>query len=320
MPARSDCLPEVPAESIAAGQKFVFTRVFDAPRELVFKVWIDPKHVQQWWGPHGFSNPRCDWDARAGRPIYVDMKGPDGTVYPTGEFREVIAPERIVFLSAVPDGKGGSLFEVLNTVTFTERGGQTTISISAQLVRKSLGADGYLKGMSEGWAQTLDRLASHVATTASDREIVSTRLFDAPRELVFQAWSDPKHLANWWGPKGFSTTTHLFEFKPGGMWRFVMHGPDGTDYQNKITFVEIAEPQRIIYRHGGDRGPEDRDVEPVNFQVTVTFEPEGEDKTRLNMRMVFPSAAAKNFTEERYGAIQGQRQTLDRLGWYVAKL
>jgi uncharacterized protein YndB with AHSA1/START domain len=317
MPARSDCLPDVPADdSIAAGQKFVFTRVFDAPRDLVFKVWTDPKHVQQWWGPHGFSNPRCDWDARPGRAIYVDMKGPDGTVYPmTGEFREIVAPERIVFLSAVPDGKGGSLFEVLNTVTFTERGGQTTISISAQVARKSPGADGYLKGLGLGWGQTLDRLASHVATTASDREIVSTRVFDAPRELVFQAWSDPQHLGNWWGPKGFTTTTSLFEFKPGGVWRFVMHGPDGRDYQNKVTFIEIAEPQRLIYKHGGDK-----DVEPVNFQVTVTFEPEGADKTRLTMRMVFPSPAAKNFCEENYGAIQGQRQTLDRLGWYIAKL
>jgi uncharacterized protein YndB with AHSA1/START domain len=205
-------------------------------------------------------------------------------------------------------------------VTFNERGGKTTISLTAQIVRKSPGADGYLKGMNEGWSQTLDRLASHVATSASDREIVSTRVFDAPRELVFKVWSDPQHLANWWGPKGFSTTTSLFEFKPGGVWRFVMHGPDGTDYQNKITFVEIVEPQRIIYRHGGDRGPEDRDVEPVNFQVTVTFEREGAGRTRLHMRMVFPSAAAKNFTEEKYGAIEGQRQTLERLARYVAKM
>src|SRR5688500_5627155 len=164
MPARSDCLPDVPAESIAAGQKFVFTRVFDAPRELVFKVWTDPKHVQQWWGPHGFTNPRCDWDARPGRPIYVDMQGPDGTIYPmTGEFREIVEPERLVFLSAVPDGKGGSLFEVLNTVTFNERNGKTTISLTAQIVRKSPGADVYLKGMNEGWTQSLDRLAAYVA-------------------------------------------------------------------------------------------------------------------------------------------------------------
>ena len=316
MPARSDCLPDVTPESIAPGAKLVFTRVFDAPRELVWRAWTDPKHVAQWWGPHGFSNPRVEWDARPGRPIWVDMKGPDGTVYPmTGEFREVVEPERLVFLSAVPDGKGGSIFEVLNTVTFNERGGKTTISLTAQIVRKSPGADQFLKGMNAGWQQTLDRLVSHVGTTASDREIFATRVLDAPRELVFEAWSDPKHLANWWGPKGFSTTTSLFDFKPGGVWRFVMHGPDGTDYQNKITFVEIVEPQRIVYKHGGDK-----ECEPVNFQVTVTFESEGADRTRLTMRMVFPSAAAKKFTEETYGAIEGQRQTLGRLAEYVAKL
>src|SRR3954470_13356885 len=146
---------------------------------------------------------------------------------------------------------------------------------------------------------------------SADREIVAVRVFDAPRELVWKLWTDPHHVAQWWGPNGFTNTIHEMDVRPGGVWRFVMHGPDGTDYQNKITFVEIIEQQRIVYKHGGDRGPEDRDVEPVNFQVTVTFEPEGADRTRLNMRMVFPSAAAKNFTVEKYGAIEGQRQTLD---------
>ena len=93
------------------------------------------------------------------------------------------------------------------------------------------------------------------------------REFDAPRALVWQAWTDPKHLAQWWGPNGFSTTTSAFDMRPGGVWRFVMHGPDGRDYENRITFDEIVKPERIRYHHGGGS-----DVEPVQFRTTVTFE------------------------------------------------
>ena len=92
---------------------------------------------------------------------------------------------------------------------------------------------------------------------ASDpRSIIGMREFDAPRDLVFSAWTDPKHLAQWWGPNGFTTTTHSFDFRAGGTWRFVMHGPDGRDYQNLITFEEVVRPERIVYRHGGAVGGE----------------------------------------------------------------
>jgi uncharacterized protein YndB with AHSA1/START domain len=100
------------------------------------------------------------------------------------------------------------------------------------------------------------------------RALIGTRVFDAPRDLVWQAWTNPKHLAQWWGPDGFTTTTSAFDMKPGGVWRFVMHGPDGRDYQNRITFDEIVKPERIVYHHGGGG-----DVEPVQFKTTITFEP-----------------------------------------------
>src|SRR5262245_19065426 len=97
------------------------------------------------------------------------------------------------------------------------------------------------------------------ATTpnVSDREIVLSRVFDAPRALVFKVWTDPTHLAKWWGPRGFSTTTERMEVNPGGQWRFCMHGPDGRDYQNLITYREVSPPSRLVYKHGGDK-----DVEP----------------------------------------------------------
>src|SRR5271168_1988541 len=102
---------------------------------------------------------------------------------------------------------------------------------------------------------------------ADSRSIIAVREFEAPRELVFSMWSDPKHLAQWWGPFGFTTTTSSFDMRPAGVWRFVMHGPDGRDYQNRITYEDIVPPQRIVYRHGGGE-----DVEPVRFTTTVTFD------------------------------------------------
>jgi uncharacterized protein YndB with AHSA1/START domain len=146
------------------------------------------------------------------------------------------------------------------------------------------------------------------------RAIIATRVFDAPRELVFAVWTDAEHLAQWWGPNGFTTTTSAFDARPGGIWRFVMHGPDGRDYQNRITFDEIVKPERLVYRHGGGE-----DVEPVQFKVTVTFEDLG-GKTRLSMRMDFPSAADRKRVIDEYGADKGLRQTLSRLREHLARL
>jgi uncharacterized protein YndB with AHSA1/START domain len=136
-------------------------------------------------------------------------------------------------------------------------------------------------------------------------------VFDAPRELVFAAWTDPRHLTQWWGPNGFTTTTQAFDMRPGGVWRFVMHGPDGRDYENRITYDEIVKPERLVYRHGGGE-----DVEPVRFRVTVTFEDLG-GKTRLTMRAVFPSAAERDRVVEEYGAAEGATQTLARLAGHL---
>ena len=143
--------------------------------------------------------------------------------------------------------------------------------------------------------------------------MVGTRLLDAPRDLVFSVWSDPKHLAQWWGPDGFTTTTSSHEFRAGGVWRFVMHGPDGRDYQNRVTFDEIVPPARIVYRHGGGD-----DVEPVQFRQTVIFEDLGGRRTRITWRGDFPSAAERDRVIKEYGAGEGLVQTMARLADYVA--
>ena len=146
------------------------------------------------------------------------------------------------------------------------------------------------------------------------RSIIGTRMFDAPRDLVFSVWTDPKHLAQWWGPNGFTTTTSSFDMRPGGVWRFVMHGPDGRDYQNRITFEEIVPPERIVYRHGGSG----EDLEPVQFQQTVIFGDLG-GRTRLTWHGVFSSAAERDRLIKDYHADTGLTQTMARLGEYVQR-
>jgi uncharacterized protein YndB with AHSA1/START domain len=152
------------------------------------------------------------------------------------------------------------------------------------------------------------------AEDTSTREIVLTRVFDAPRELIWNAWTDPKQVVQWWGPRGFTTTIHEMDVRPGGVWRHTMHGPDGTDYPNKGVFIEIVRPERIVYSNaGGKKGDPG-----AQFQATWTFEAQG-DKTKLTLRMVFPTAAVRDHVIKVYGAVEGGKQTLERLAEHLAK-
>jgi uncharacterized protein YndB with AHSA1/START domain len=155
---------------------------------------------------------------------------------------------------------------------------------------------------------------SSIDLDSDPKVMVGTRLVNAPRELVWSVWTDPKHLSQWWGPDGFRTTTSAFDFKAGGVWRFVMHGPDGRDYENRVTFDEIVKPERIAYHHGGGD-----DVEPVQFRTIVTFDDLG-GKTRVTLRGTFPSAEERARVIREYGADKGLAQTLARLGEYVEGL
>lgn len=140
------------------------SRVFDAPRDRVFKAWTDARAVQQWWGPHHFTAPRCELDVRPGGAIRIDMRAPDGNVYPmSGTYKDVVALERLVFVSAALDAKGNPLFEVLNVVTFADQGGKTALTVHASLMNATAEAKPYLSGMEEGWKQQLERFGAHLA-------------------------------------------------------------------------------------------------------------------------------------------------------------
>ena len=143
-----------------------------------------------------------------------------------------------------------------------------------------------------------------------DREISTTREFEAPRDLVWEVWTDPRHTEQWWGPNGFSTTTKEFDLRLGGVWNFTMHGPDGTDYRNDLTYTLIEPRTRLEWDHGPS---------PI-FHVIILFEEIGKNRTRLQMRMLFETAAERNRTIEKFDALEGQKQTMNRLEEYLAKL
>lgn len=149
-----------------------------------------------------------------------------------------------------------------------------------------------------------------LAPEAAD-EILTTRRIAAPRALVFAAWMTPEHVDAWWGPTGFTTTTREMHVATGGTWRFTMRGPDGTVYPNRIDFIEVVPPQRLVYDHGHDGG------DAPSFHVVVTFDEDG-DGTFLAMRAKFASVEARRYVTENFKAVEGGRQTVDRLVAHVA--
>ena len=285
------------------------TRLMDAPRELVFRAWTDAKHIAQWWGPEGFTVPECESDPRPGGSVKIVMRGPDGADYPmTGVYREIVAPERVVVEGNAIGPDGRPVLEVVNTATFVDRDGKTEVTVRLRAVALVPEAAPMLEGAPAGWNQSLQRLDDMV-TGAAKRQIVLSRLVQAPRDLVFKVFTEEEHVGKWWGPTGFSVTIHEMDVRVGGAWRFMMHGPDGVDYPNDLVYEEVTPPARLSYRH----------QEPP-FRATITFD-DFIGMTALTMRLVFETADARDETEEeKYGASQGGNQTLDRLGEYLASM
>ena len=144
----------------------------------------------------------------------------------------------------------------------------------------------------------------------ADREVVITRLLNAPRALIFKAWTDPVHLEQWYGPDGFITKTISMDFRVGGRWKFTMTGPDGTVFPNMVVYKEITPVERIVHDHG------ERE-DHVMFEATITFVEAGEG-TLVTMRSLFLSKEMRDLVVEKFGAIEGGQQTLARLDEYLA--
>lgn len=150
-----------------------------------------------------------------------------------------------------------------------------------------------------------------MAARSKSNVLAITRVYDAPLQSVWEAWTVPEEVAQWWGPRGFTLTTHSHDLRTGGHWHYTMHGPDGTDYENTTQYLEVVQVQRMVYDHGGHR---DR---PPLFRVTALFT-ERDGRTRLDLSMAF---ATPEIAQEMQGFIRkaGGESTWDRLGEYLGR-
>jgi uncharacterized protein YndB with AHSA1/START domain len=290
-------------------REIVFTRVFDAPRELVFEMWTDPKHLVHWWGPRGFTTTIQEMDVRPGGRWTMIMHGPDGVNYPNySVFTEVVKPERLVY-SHGGHQEGGPRADFQQTVIFEQQGAKTRITMQL-LFPSAADRDRVVKQFNaiEGGNQTLDRLGERLAQMATERELTITRIFDAPREVVFKAWTKVERLKRWWGPKNFTNPVCEIDVRQGGAMRIHMRGPDGTVYPMTGVFHEIAEPERLVFTASAL----DAKGTPLFEQLTtVTFE-DHDGKTKLTVHASF-SKIRPEAAPHLAGAEMGWNMSLDRL-------
>jgi uncharacterized protein YndB with AHSA1/START domain len=316
---------------------FVISRVFDAPRGLVFRAWTEPERLMEWWGPKGFTMRAARVDLRPGGVFHYGLEGPDGsTMWGRWIFREVSAPQRLVFVVAFSDEHGGQTrhplhaewpLELLSTVTFAEAGGKTTVTVAwtpfGGTARERATFDTGRDSMQQGWAGTLSQLDEYLL------DFVVTRVVDAPREVVFRAWTEPAHVKQWWGPAAFSTPVCEMDVRPGGAYRLVMRSPEGVDYPMAGVYREVIPPERIVYTIDFSEHPAEWHRQLAALRegaaapaesplVTVTFEAQGR-RTRLTVRMRFGSASERS-AFLRMGMKEGWGQSLERLETEVGQM
>ncbi|AIF82529.1 hypothetical protein NTE_00447 [Candidatus Nitrososphaera evergladensis SR1] len=302
------------------------TIIIDAPRELVFNMWTDPEHVTKWWGPRGFTTTIYEMDVRPGGVWRFVMHGPDGTDYQNKIiYDEIVKPERIVYSHV-----SGPQFRV--TATFDEQEDGKTKLTMRMLFESAGERDNVVKkyGAIEGLNQTLERLVEQLAKVSAERqEFVITRVFDAPRDLVWEAFAESERLARWWGPKGFAMLVNKLDFHPGGIFHFSLRSPDGQEMWGKFVYREIVKPERIVFvnsfsdKDGNTtRGPFSA-TWPLEILSTLTFsEDEKEKTTTLTLRWRPINATEqehRTFEAEFKSMQQGFGGTFDQLTEYLAK-
>jgi uncharacterized protein YndB with AHSA1/START domain len=155
---------------------------------------------------------------------------------------------------------------------------------------------------------------SHEVPWSLDREIVLSRVFEAPRELVFAAWTKEEHLTKWFGPKGFTTKTHECDVRTGGRWRFDMIAPDGTVWDSRMVFLEIKAPELLVLDYGSDK-----DDDEHRFRVTITFDEQSDKKTVVTMRQLHPTKEQRDATIG-FGAVEIGYTTMDKLAEHLRRM
>jgi uncharacterized protein YndB with AHSA1/START domain len=245
----------------SADRTLTTNRVFDAPRELVYKAWTEPKQFAQWFPPEHFTAPLCELDVRPGGALRIQMKGDDDA----GEFAGLVFPGKGVYTEVVPNERLAFTFEdasegttspkMLMTVIFEDQGRKTKLTIH-QTAETVAGYEELIKiGATEGLRQSLDKLAAllegkgpDTAISVTGRTLSLTRIFDAPRELVWKAYTDPAHIVKWSFAKDWEAPFAETDVRPGGKFRIGMRPADHSEggFVFEGTYREVVKPSRIV--------------------------------------------------------------------------
>jgi len=304
------------------------------PRGIVYRAWTDAAHVANWWVPGpGFTVPVCEIDPRPGGALRIDMRGPDGIVFTNaGTFFEALEPERLVHTLNYLDEAGHAVIANLNTITLEERAGRTTLTLHARAIHVAPDAMMALEGMEEGWNNCLDHLVERVGAIRARTDVapageqfVYTREFDAPRDLVFAAYTEADRLASWFGPKGLTMLRCSIDLRPGGVFHYGMRAPDGQSMWGKWTFREIVRPELLEFivsfsdeKCGVTRHPMSAEW-PLQVLSTVRFEDLGR-RTRLVMTaepLGANEAERRAFAEAKGSMQQGWNGAAEQLDAYL---
>lgn len=310
------------------------TRIFDAPRALVFAAWTEPRHLAQWFGPNGFSLTTHSFDFRPGGTWRFVMHGPDGRNYPNRvTFEEIVPPERIAFRHSGEDDFEHIQFKTI--VSFEDIGGKTKLTMLG-IFPSAEERDRVIRehGADKGQVETLARLSDYVDGLAkakmevSDDDFVVARSFDAPRGLVWKVWTEPEHLAQWWGPKGCALRVLKLDVREGGIFHYAMAYQPGHDMWGRFVYHEIIAPERLVYvssfsdAEGGVTRAPFKDTFPLEILNTLTLvENAGKTTVTLRGRPLQATEEERKTFLGMFGSMQqGFAGTFDQLAQYLASV
>jgi uncharacterized protein YndB with AHSA1/START domain len=303
-------------------------RTYDAPVKMVWDAWIDPKQVAQWWGPRGFTLTTKSKDVRPGGTWVYTMHGPDGVDWPNKTvFHEVEKYSRLVYDHGANDDQP-PLFRV--TVNFSEKAGKTKMEMTMALATAEAATETKKFIKKAGGNSTWDRLAEFLEKESSGKEkFVINRTFDAPLDLMFKAWTEPKHFSQWLPPTGFKMEFIKADIKQGGSTFYFMSNDSGMKMYGSTRYIEIKSPDLLVYtqQFNDEKGNVSRHpmapTWPETMLTTVALAEEGPDKTRVTITWepygkVTPEEL-DTFIKAKAGMTQGWTGSFDKLEEYLVK-
>lgn len=310
--------------------EMTMTRLIDAPKDLVFKIWTEPAHFPMFYCPSGFTTVLCEMDVRVGGAFRIHWADAEGKRYPNkGIYTRIEPTDLLAYQDSFDDDReANDPIDVI--VSFEDENGKTRLT--SRSIFASVEMLEMLKnmGMEQGWAMFMDQMRDYAQQLSlgapmagpelADRQVKTVppaepvielkHVYDAPLALVWEAYTRPEHLVHWWGPNGFTIEHKSADIRLGGHWEFVMVGPDGTRFPNYQTFTEFTPMQAISHKHGATHADD-----PDTFDQRITFKDLG-GKTEVTMRMSFGNMDARQAVLAFHADTLGL-QTMGKLDAYL---